>query len=65
MTLGAFIGALACGPMSAYLNRRWCIFVGSIMAVASLLIQTLTTNIGALYFGRILLGVAKYVLSFG
>jgi MFS transporter, SP family, sugar:H+ symporter len=59
MTLGAFIGALSVGPMGGYINRRWSIFVGSVTCVASLLIMIFTTNLGALYFGRLLLGVAK------
>ena len=59
MTLGAFIAALSAGQMGWYINRRWSIFVGSVTCVASLLIMIFTTNFGALYFGRLLLGVAK------
>jgi MFS transporter, SP family, sugar:H+ symporter len=60
MTLGAFVGSLGAGPISAYLNRRWSIFVASVLSVISVLIMVLTTSLGALYFARLLLGIAKY-----
>jgi len=60
MTLGAFVGSLCAGPISGYLNRRWSLFIGSVLCVISLIVMITTTHIGALYFARLLLGIAKY-----
>jgi len=60
MTLGAFVGSCLAGPLSHYLNRRWSIFCGSVLCIISVLVMITTTNLGALYFGRLLLGIAKY-----
>ena len=62
MTLGAFVGSLCAGPISSYLNRRWSIFVGSLLCAISVIIMMTTTSLGALYFARLLLGFAKYDL---
>jgi len=59
MTLGAFVGSLCAGPVSSYLNRRWSLFVGTVLCVISLLVMVTTTSLGALYFARTLLGIAK------
>ena len=60
MTLGAFVGSLLAGPVSSYLNRRMSIVLASVLCIISTLILTLTTSLGALYFARLLLGIAKY-----
>ena len=60
MTLGAFIGSLGAGPISSYLNRRWSIFVASVLCCISVIIMITTTSLGVLYFARLLLGIAKY-----
>lgn len=62
MTLGAFVGSLCAGPISSYLNRRWSLFVGSVLCVVAVIVMITTTAIGALYFARLLLGFAKYEL---
>jgi len=59
MTLGAFVGSLCAGPVSTYINRRWSLFVGTVLCVTSLIVMITTTNISALYFARLLLGIAK------
>jgi MFS transporter, SP family, sugar:H+ symporter len=59
MTLGAFVGSLCAGPVSTYLNRRWSLFIGSILCVISVIVMITTTHVGALYFARLLLGIAK------
>lgn len=59
MTLGAFLGSLCAGPMSTYLNRRWSLFVGSVLCIISVIVMITTTSLGALYFARLLLGIAK------
>ena len=60
MTLGAFVGSLCAGPVSGWLNRRWSLFIGTVLCLISLIIMIATTHIGALYFARLLLGIAKY-----
>jgi MFS family permease len=60
MTLGAFVGSCCAGPIGSYLNRRWSIFAGSVLCVIAVVLMVTTTNLGALYFGRSLLGFAKY-----
>jgi len=60
MTLGAFVGSCCAGPIGTYINRRWSIFAGSVLCVIALIIMITTKNLGALYFGRSLLGFAKY-----
>jgi MFS transporter, SP family, sugar:H+ symporter len=62
MTLGAFVGSLCAGPISSYLNRRWSIFIGSVLCCIAVIVMITTTHIGALYFGRLLLGFAKYII---
>ena len=59
MTLGAFLGSLCAGPLSTYLNRRWSLFVGSVLCIISVIVMITTTSLGALYFSRLLLGIAK------
>ena len=59
ITLGAFVGSCFAGPISAYINRRWSIFVGSVLCCISVVIMITTTTLGALYFARLLLGFAK------
>jgi MFS transporter, SP family, sugar:H+ symporter len=59
MTLGAFVGSLCAGPVSGYLNRRWSLFVGTVLCIISLIVMITTTRIGALYFARLFLGIAK------
>jgi MFS transporter, SP family, sugar:H+ symporter len=60
MTLGAFVGSLCAGPVSVYLNRRWSLFVGTVLCCISVIVMITTTHVGALYFARLLLGIAKY-----
>jgi SP family sugar:H+ symporter-like MFS transporter len=61
MTLGAFVGSLGAGPISTYINRRWSLFIASVLCCIAVIVMITTTHIGALYFGRLLLGIAKYV----
>jgi len=60
MTLGAFVGSLLAGPVSTYLNRRMSICLASVLCIVSTFILIFTTSLGALYFARLLLGIAKY-----
>lgn len=59
MTVGAFVGSLLAGPMSIWLTRRWCIWTACILCCASNGIMMGTTNLGGIYTGRLLIGIAN------
>ncbi|RFU27193.1 hypothetical protein B7463_g9149, partial [Scytalidium lignicola] len=59
MILGAFIGSLMTGPIGARLSRRYSLILGSVLMIVSIVIMTVTTSIGGLYFSRLLVGIAN------
>ncbi|KAF2005629.1 MFS monosaccharide transporter-like protein [Amniculicola lignicola CBS 123094] len=59
MTLGAFISSSSAGFFAAYLGRRPCLWMASILCCASNAVMMGTTNIGGLYAGRFLIGIAN------
>ena len=61
MTLGAIVGSLAAGPIGAYLGRRHSLMLASLFIIVSTVIMVVTTSFGALYFARLLVGVANGV----
>lgn len=62
MTLGSIIGALLTGPIGAHLSRRYCLMGSSALLIAAVAIMSETTSFGALYFARLLCGLANGVL---
>jgi MFS family permease len=62
MTLGALVGALATGFIGARLCRRYCLMAASVLLIAAIVIMVETTSFGALYFARLLCGLANGVL---
>ncbi|KAJ9639294.1 hypothetical protein H2204_003905 [Knufia peltigerae] len=65
MTLGAFISSGAAGFAAARLGRRHCLWLASLMCCVSNVIMMATTHIGALYTGRLLIGLANgYFMTF-
>ncbi|KAK4442235.1 general substrate transporter [Podospora aff. communis PSN243] len=56
MLLGAFISCFAAGPLGSFCGRRWCILLGIILLVASIIIMIITTSLGVLYFSRLMMG---------
>jgi MFS transporter, SP family, sugar:H+ symporter len=52
--LSGFIGARLCGPMGTIFNRRHALMIS---AGGAVIIMMATTNFGALYFSRILVGI--------
>lgn len=62
MTLGSFIGALATGSIGAHLCRRYCLMLASVFLIVAVVIMVETTSFGALYFARLLCGLANGVL---
>ncbi|KAI1370304.1 MFS transporter [Hypoxylon crocopeplum] len=58
MTIGTFVGSLLVGPFSSKFGRRHGLWAASILNLISTSIMIGTTNLGALYFARLVLGVS-------
>jgi hypothetical protein len=56
MTIGTFVGSLLVGPFSSKFGRRHGLWVASVINFISTGIMIGTTNLGALYFARLILG---------
>lgn len=56
MTIGTFVGSLAVGPFSARFGRRHGLWAASLINAISTAVMLGTTNLGALYFSRFILG---------
>lgn len=66
MTVGAFTGSLMAGPMAIKLGRRYCIWIACILCCGSNGIMQGTTNLGGIYAGRLLIGIANgFFMTFG
>jgi len=65
MTLGAFVSSGAAGFAATKLGRRHCLWLACILCCVSNVIMMTTTSIGALYAGRLLIGLANgYFMTF-
>jgi MFS family permease len=65
MTLGAFLGSSTAGFTAIKLGRKMCLWVACLLCVLSNVLMMATTNVGALYAGRLLIGVANgYFMTF-
>ncbi|KAK3988439.1 putative sugar transporter [Cladorrhinum sp. PSN332] len=65
MTLGAFISSGTAGLAATYLSRRQCLWIACVLCCISNVIMMATENIGALYAGRFLIGLANgYFMTF-
>lgn len=56
MTIGTFVGSLLVGPFSSRFGRRVGLWSASLINLVSTGIMLGTTNLGALYFARFILG---------
>ena len=66
MTIGAFAGSLAAGPLAVYLGRKPCVWIACVLCCASNAIMQGTTSVGALYAGRTLIGISNgFYMTFG
>ncbi|CAK7203297.1 hypothetical protein SEUCBS139899_006028 [Sporothrix eucalyptigena] len=66
MTIGTFVGSLIVGPYSSRFGRRPALWIASILNFIATSIMIGTTNLGALYFSRFLLGISVgWFLTFG
>lgn len=61
MTLGAVVASAFAGPLAWKLGRKSCLRLACIMCFVADIIMMTTTSIGALYFGRFLIGLANGV----
>ena len=59
MTLGAFISSGTAGFTAAKLGRKACLWLASLLCCVSNIIMMATEDIGALYTGRFLIGLAN------
>ncbi len=59
MTLGAFVSSSMAGPLAGFMSRRTSIWAASLLCIVANVIMMTSTNIGALYTGRLLLGIAN------
>lgn len=58
MTIGTFVGSLAVGPFSSKFGRRHGLWAATFVNFVATGIMIGTTNLGALYFSRFLLGIS-------
>ncbi|KAI0506764.1 MFS transporter [Xylaria bambusicola] len=58
MTIGTFIGSLLVGPFSSKFGRKAGLWSASVLNFVATAIMIGTTNLGSLYFARLLLGVS-------
>lgn len=59
MVIGGIVGSLAQGPMSKWIGRRQCMMIACITCITAGGIMIGTTSVGALYVGRVILGIAN------
>jgi len=59
--MGGCLGAMACGPMGAILSRRYCLVASAVGCIVSIILMMATTNFGALYFSRVILGIILFL----
>jgi|SRR5579862_9440575 MFS transporter, SP family, sugar:H+ symporter len=57
MLLGGFLGSWMCGPMGSIFSRRYALVVSAGGCIVAIVIMMATTNFGALYFARIMVGI--------
>ncbi|KAL1861769.1 hypothetical protein VTK73DRAFT_6919 [Phialemonium thermophilum] len=58
MTIGTFVGSLLVGPFSSRFGRRHGLWTASALNFLSTAIMIGSTNIGAMYFARFILGIS-------
>jgi len=59
MTVGAIVGSVLCGPLGVYISRRQGLWLATITCFVSNAIMMGTSNIKAVYFARLLIGIAN------
>ncbi|KAL2121700.1 hypothetical protein VTJ04DRAFT_2155 [Mycothermus thermophilus] len=65
MTLGAFISSGTAGLTATYLSRRQCLWLACLFCCVANVLMMATEDIGALYAGRFIIGLANgYFMTF-
>ncbi|PVI03905.1 general substrate transporter [Periconia macrospinosa] len=65
MTLGAFVSALTAGLIASKFGRKSCLWLACVTCCIANVIMMATENIIALYFGRLIIGLANgYFMTF-
>ena len=65
MTLGAFVSSGTAGFVAIKLGRKACLWIACLICVVSNVIMMASEDIGALYAGRLLIGIANgYFMTF-
>lgn len=59
MTLGAVIASGCAGPLAWKLGRKSCLWAACVLCAIADIIMMTTSSIGALYVGRLLIGLAN------
>ncbi|KAF2206063.1 putative transporter [Delitschia confertaspora ATCC 74209] len=59
MTLGSFLSCLVAGAFSSYYGRRQGLWSACLLGAVGCGIQIGTTDVGVLYFGRLILGLSN------
>jgi predicted MFS family arabinose efflux permease len=59
MTLGAFLSSSMAGPIAGVMSRKTTVWTASVVCIVSNIIMMTTTNIAALYVGRLMIGIAN------
>ncbi|KIW69440.1 hypothetical protein PV04_05317 [Phialophora macrospora] len=59
LTLGSFLSSLLAGSFGAFFGRKHAIWLACVLNAIAVAIQIATTSKGAIYFGRLLLGIAN------
>ena len=65
MTLGAFVSSATAGAPSTRFSRRMCLAAACIICFIANILMMATEDIGALYAGRLIIGLANgYFMTF-
>ncbi|ETI26647.1 hypothetical protein G647_10408 [Cladophialophora carrionii CBS 160.54] len=59
LTLGSFLSSLLAGSFGAFFGRKHAIWLACVLNAVAVALQIATTSKGAIYFGRLLLGIAN------
>ncbi|CAK7200470.1 hypothetical protein SEUCBS139899_003166 [Sporothrix eucalyptigena] len=62
MVLGAFVSSGLAGPTAKYIGRKMSIWSAIVLCIVANVIMMTATNIGAMYAGRLLIGLANGML---
>ncbi|KAL1991062.1 hypothetical protein VTN49DRAFT_5566 [Thermomyces lanuginosus] len=62
MTLGAFISSSSAGFIATYMGRKPSLYLSCLLIYVSTIVMMTTTSIGALYAGRLIIGLGNGIL---